>query len=144
MRKSIGSEVKWAECSLIIGTGCWVFSLILDSSVGLWVGIQSAGELVSETSQLRILHSAEEDNLSPFDSKIPCLCKSIESNNSKRVCTLIKIVQQRETLCSKPWPYVISHELFSVLQPCWTVYHYTTFVHNAHLLYRHTIVLCII
>ena len=38
-----GSEVKWAECSLIIGTGCWVhvFSLILDSSVGLWVGIQS-------------------------------------------------------------------------------------------------------
>ena len=35
-----------AECSLIIRTGCWVqiFSLILDSSVGLWVGIQSAGE----------------------------------------------------------------------------------------------------
>ena len=32
--------------SLIIGTGCWVqvFSLILDSSVGLWVGIQSAGD----------------------------------------------------------------------------------------------------
>ena len=41
-----GSEVKWAECSLIIGTGRWVqvFSLILDSSVGLWVGIQSAGD----------------------------------------------------------------------------------------------------
>ena len=46
VRKPNGSEVKWAECSLIIGTGCWVqvFSLILDSSVGLWVGIQSAGE----------------------------------------------------------------------------------------------------
>ena len=41
--------VKWAECSLIIGTGCrvQVFSLILDSSVGLSAGIQSAGDLVS-------------------------------------------------------------------------------------------------
>ena len=68
VQKPIGSEVKWFEFSLIIGTGCWVqvFSLILDS----WVGIQSTGEMVSETSQLRILHSAEEDNLSPFDSKI--------------------------------------------------------------------------
>ena len=58
-------------------------SLILDSSVGLWVGIQSAGELVSETSQLRILHSAEEDNLSPFESKIACLCQGIENNNKQ-------------------------------------------------------------
>ena len=62
-----------------------VFSLILDSSVGLWVGIQSAGELVSETSQLRILHSAEEDNLFPFDSKIACLCQSIEIDTKKHV-----------------------------------------------------------
>ena len=44
--------VKWAECSLIIGTGCrvQVFSLILDSSVGLSASIQSAGDLVSRTS----------------------------------------------------------------------------------------------
>ena len=48
-------------------------------------GIQSAGELESETSQLRILHSAEEDNLSPFDSKISCLCQSIKINNNKHV-----------------------------------------------------------
>ena len=43
--------VEWAECFVIIGTGCWiqVLSLILDSSVGLSVGIQSAGDLVSET-----------------------------------------------------------------------------------------------
>ena len=49
MQNSCG--VKWAECSLIIGTGCrvQVFSLILDSSVGLSAGIQSAGDLVSET-----------------------------------------------------------------------------------------------
>ena len=39
-------EVEWAECLLIIETGCrvQVFSLILDSSVGLSAGIQSAGE----------------------------------------------------------------------------------------------------
>ena len=51
VRKSTDSGVKWAECSLIIGTGCrvQVFSLILDSSVGLSAGIQSAGDLVSET-----------------------------------------------------------------------------------------------
>ena len=46
-----GCGVEWAECSLIIGTGCrvQVFSLIIDSSVGLSAGIQSAGDLVSET-----------------------------------------------------------------------------------------------
>ena len=40
---------------------------------------------VSETSQLRILHLAEEDNLSPIDSKIACLCQGIEINNNKHV-----------------------------------------------------------
>ena len=46
VRKPIGSKVEWAECLLIMGTGCrvQVFSLILDSSVGLSAGIQSAGE----------------------------------------------------------------------------------------------------
>ena len=63
------SGVEWVECSLIIGTGCrvQVFSLILDSSVGLSAGIQSAGDSVPETLWVRILHSAKEDNLSPFD-----------------------------------------------------------------------------
>ena len=61
-----------------------VFSLILDSSVGLSAGIQSAGDSVPETL-LRILHSEEEDNLSPFDSKIACLCQNIEINNNKYV-----------------------------------------------------------
>ena len=58
------------------------FSLILDSSVGLSAGIQSAEDWVSETLWVRILHSAEEDKLSPFDSKIACLCQSIEINNT--------------------------------------------------------------
>ena len=78
-----GSGDRWAECLLIIGTGCrvQVFSLIHDSSVGLSAGIQSAGDWVSETPWLRILHSAEEDNLFPFDSKIACPCQSIEIKN---------------------------------------------------------------
>ena len=51
VRKSTDSGVKWAECSLIIWTGCrvQVCSLILDSSVGLSASIQSAGDLVSGT-----------------------------------------------------------------------------------------------
>ena len=67
VQKLTDSEVKWAECSLIIGTGYQVkvFSLILDSSVGFWASIQSAGNLVSRTSKVRILHSAEENDLSP-------------------------------------------------------------------------------
>ena len=61
------------------------FSLILDSSVGLSAGIQSAGDSVPDTFWVRILHSAEEDNLSPFDLKIACLCQSIKINNNKHV-----------------------------------------------------------
>ena len=91
VRMQNGCGVKWAECLLIIGTGCrvQVFNLILDSSVGLSVGIQSAGDskMVSETlmGSSRILLSAEEDNLSPFDSNIACLCQSIEINNNKHI-----------------------------------------------------------
>ena len=86
-----GSGVRWAVCLLIIGTGCrvQVFSLILDSSVGLSAGIQSAEDWVSETPWVRILHSAEEDNLFPFDSKIACLCQRIEINNNKYVCMYV-------------------------------------------------------
>ena len=86
MRKSTDSGVRWAECSLIIGTGCrvQVFSLILDSSVGLSASIQSAGDLVV-WPWVQILHSAEEHNLSPFDLNIACLCHSIEINNNKYV-----------------------------------------------------------
>ena len=43
------SGAKWAECSLIIGTGCrvQVFSLILGNSAGLSASIHSLGDLVS-------------------------------------------------------------------------------------------------
>ena len=32
---------------------------------------------------VRILHSAEENNVSPFDPNIVCLCQSIDINNNK-------------------------------------------------------------
>ena len=88
-----GSGVEWAECSLIIGMGCrvQVFSLILDSSVGFSAGIQPAGDSVPETLWVRILQSAEEDSLSPFDSKIACLCQSIEINNNKHVWSYVPL-----------------------------------------------------
>ena len=44
---------------------------------------QFAGEKVSWDFQVRILHSAEEDNLYPLDSNIASLCQSIEINNNK-------------------------------------------------------------
>ena len=60
------------------------FCLIIDSSIRLWVGIQSVGDLVSQTPQLRILYSAEEDNLSHSDWKsLACACQSIKINNNK-------------------------------------------------------------
>ena len=77
------------------------FCLILNSSVSVWVGTHSAGDLVSNTSQLRILHSAEKDNLSPFDSTIVLsLCMS--------VCMCVwdlgfeSCIQQRKTICLLP------------------------------------------
>ena len=63
---------------MLLGTS---FCSILDSSVGLSANIQSAGDSVPKTL-VRILHPTEEDNLSPFDSEITCLCQSIEINNN--------------------------------------------------------------
>ena len=78
--------IKWAECSLIIGTSyrakvfawsstaqsvCeWAFSLLV-----IW-----CLRLLSFES---CIQSAEETNLSPFDSKIACLYQSIKINNNK-------------------------------------------------------------
>ena len=53
VRKPNTSEIKEAECSLIIGTGCWiqVFSLILDGSVGLWWAFRLLGNRCLEPSR---------------------------------------------------------------------------------------------
>ena len=77
---------KPTECSLIIGTGYWVyvFSLILGSSVGLWVGIQVWWRI--GVSDFQGPNPAEEDHFSPFDSKIACLCQSINIKHNKHAC----------------------------------------------------------
>ena len=78
-----GSDINLAECSLIIGMGYQVFSLILTSPVGLWAGIKCAGEWVSESDAwARILVLPEEDNLSPCDSKsLPCANAQLKQKN---------------------------------------------------------------
>ena len=86
VRKPTGSEVEWAECFLIIRTGCrvQVFSMILDSSVRLSAGIQSAGEWVSATLGSNPAFNRVRQ-LVPFDSNIACLCQSTEIYNNKHV-----------------------------------------------------------
>ena len=99
---------------------CSSFSMILNSSVGLWVGIQSAGELVSQTSQLQILHSSEEDNLSPFDSKIVCLCQST-SELTTNMCMYVYVCL-----------YVFSYVRTYVHQPPPPPPHTHTHTHTPH------------
>ena len=65
------------------------FCLIFDSSVSLWVGIQSAGDLVPPTSHLWILHSAKEYSLLTFDSKITCFCQSNKITKNKHINTYL-------------------------------------------------------
>ena len=79
------SQVGWMLTHHWNGLLSSSFSLILDSSFGLWVSTQSAGDLVFETSQLRILHSAEEDNLSPFDSKSLACARAMKLTTNIRV-----------------------------------------------------------
>ena len=84
---------------LIIGTGCrvQVFSLILDSSVGLSAGIQSAEDWVSGTLWVRILHSAEEDNLSPSIRKsLACARASKSTTTNMYVCMYVCGVEWAE------------------------------------------------
>ena len=87
VRKPTDSEVEWAECLLIIGTGYRVQVFIAWSSIVHSVCQQAFSLLPNRCLRLwvRILHSAEEDHLSPFDSNIACLCQSIEITNNKHV-----------------------------------------------------------
>ena len=85
------NQVSWMFTHHRDGLLSSSFCLILDSSAILWVGIPSAGDLVYQTSHLRILYSAEESNLSPFDSKISCLCQSIKINNNTHISHQIQV-----------------------------------------------------
>ena len=88
VRMPNGCGVEWAECSLIIGTGCRVKVFLAWSSIAQSV-CQRAFSLLAiwclRPWWVRILPSAEDDNLSPLDSNIACLCQSIEIDNNKHV-----------------------------------------------------------
>ena len=60
------------------------FSLVLDSSVGLSVGIQSAGDSVPETLGSDSAFSRGRQLVS-FRFEIACLCQSIIIDNNKHV-----------------------------------------------------------
>ena len=113
VRNTIGSEVKWPECSLIIGTGCWVqvfFSLILSTSVGLWVGIQYAGELVFETSQLRsCIQQRKTTCLLSIRKSLECV------RASKLTTTNMHIYICAHVLITSLYQYSISTQLLTQL-----------------------------
>ena len=114
VRKSTDSGVKWAECSLIIGTGCRV-QVLAWSSIAQSV-CQRALSLLAIWClgpRVQILHSAEEHNLSPFDLNIACLCQSIEINNSKYVCMYVCMYVQRRA-CH--WNCVLWHNFSDMKQ----------------------------
>ena len=98
--------------------------LILDNSVDLWVGVQSANNLGSQTSQLRILHLAEDDNWSLFNSKTVCLCQSFKINNKhvyrqsqvqKPIGSVVKWAEYSLTIGTGCWIQVIAWS--SLAQP---------------------------
>ena len=77
------NRVEWAECSLIIGTGYWVQVLAWFSTAqSVCQRVFSLLAIWCLRPWVRILYWAEEGDLSPFDSKITCLCQSIEIYNN--------------------------------------------------------------
>ena len=85
------NQVIWDTCRLYSSQGRAVesssfVSMIFDSSAGLWMDIQSAGDVVFQTSNVRILHSGKEHNLPLFDSKsLPCT-RALSKSNNKYAC----------------------------------------------------------
>ena len=72
-------EFKFLAWSSIAQSVCQqAFSLLVNRYLRPWV---------------RILPSAEEDNLSPLDSNIACLCQSIEINNNKHIISYYIFMQ---------------------------------------------------
>ena len=117
------------------------------------MGIQSAGYSVSK-NLVQIMHSAEEDNLSPCDLKITCLCQSIKINNNKHVyrqsqlrkpygsgvewaeCSLVIGVGYSSSSSSSKVVYfncyISGVQRFKGLKPCWA-YLPPSFDHNIHI-----------
>ena len=71
--------------------------------------------------EVRILLSAEEDNLSPLDSNIACLCQSIEINNNKHIYiyTHIYIIYMYMCTCTCLYIYMYIHWTLWLLTSHW-------------------------
>ena len=78
-------RVGWMFADHRDGLSSSSFCLILDSSVRLSVGIQSAGDLMSETLMCSNPAFGRGRQFVPFDSNIACLCQSIKINNNNHV-----------------------------------------------------------
>ena len=94
VRKPTGSGFVWAECSLIIRTGCrvQVLSFLAWSSIAQSV-CQRAFNLLAiwcRRPQVQILHSTEEDYLSPFDLNIACCARASKLTTNMYVCTYVR------------------------------------------------------
>ena len=113
------------QCSLIIGTGCRVevFSLILDSSVGLSAGIRSAGDLVSDTPGLNPAFSRGRQLVSfRFEYRLPVP----EHRNYQQQIIIYAYIN-------------ILHEYIIILHVYIIEY---TYIHT-YLAYRHNYLACI-
>ena len=66
---SIKKSLACARTSKLRTTNMYIY-------IHIYIYMCVCRDLRSQTSQLRILHSAEEDNLSPFEPKIACLCQT--------------------------------------------------------------------
>ena len=112
VRKPTDSGVKWAECSLIIGTGCRVQVFLSWSSIAQSV-FQQAFSLLAIWClgpRVQILHSAEEHNLSPFDSNIACLCQSIELTTNMYACMYVSMHACMQYVCMYVCMYVCIYQ----------------------------------
>ena len=80
----------------------------------LWLSIQSAGDLVSQTSVVRV-HSAEEDSMSPFDSKSLPSDRVISETNNKFIFHIGSLVDKQYRNISKSTPslpYTHTHKRY--------------------------------
>ena len=82
-----GNEFKWAECSLIIGTGYRVE--VLDWSSMAQSDCEWALSLLAiwclRLPRFESCIQQRKSNLSPVDSKITCLCQSININKNMHI-----------------------------------------------------------
>ena len=95
-------------------------SFLAWSSIAQSVCQQAFSLLVNRylRSWVRILPSAEEDNLSPFDSNIACLCQSIEINNKYVYIYILYIIRYGDSDISDTCTLCMWHSVMDVTWSC--------------------------